>query len=1120
TSAIAPVISSTAPVVETTIIASPTGLCGLVPYLDSDFNSPDEMASLEYITPLPATSSFLFTDSYEDSDPSEASDSLRYHHHRTLMLLPLLVGGVGRVSPCSSDHRPFSSSSPIDSLPVHSLGLDTPGQAHSGSLTRVVSPRLGYLLIMAASAIIVSSDSSDESVGSSPSRVILFGDIPIVIPSISMVAPDTSTTAPVISFAAPVIETTIIALPTGLPTSPFLYTDSPEASDSSDRPPSQDPYAIIVACWRSRVTIRSSSPFDFPIVHVTAPPRTRRRVAILIRPDEAIPLGRPYRTHLDGPRRVITVKKRVGPFPARRLAWRRVSPCSSDHRPSFSCPPTDSSLVYSSGFDAPDQAHYGSLTRVVSPRLESSSGDSSERPLHLSSHFARPRPSRKRCRSSADYVPLSTPVTGSLAPTRADLLPPRKRLRDSYSSKTSMKEDTEIDTTEIEDGRELDIVDGDDVRDHIEVDSRDDREEFEASAGDTIVFGIDLRSVLTVDKEIVKPVGVDSSSSLGTRDGTVRSVEDILIDLDDAVHNFYHHMSKVRTDRIVRIEAVQRRLEAGQLITSRERAEMTERIKSLRTRDGRGDMHVARECTYQDFMKCQPLNFKGTEDVVGLLRWCEKMETVFHISDCPENIRTDATYALSRRELMKLITEVYCPRNEIQKMEIKLWNLSVKNNDMATYTQRFQELTLMCTKLVLEEEDRVKKFTGGLPNNIQGNRTRGDLKPNIETTVGSNHHSNDIILEVRMLLEPIRLEDWTSGKGLQDCPKVKNQNRGNKSRVPDAKGKAYVLGGGDVNPGSNTITYKGFIRPSFLPWGAPALFVKKKDGSLRMCIDYCELNKPTVKNRYPLLRINDLFDQLQRSSVYSKIDLRSGYHQLIVRDEDIPKTTFRSRYGHYEFQVMPFGLTNTPAVFMDLMNWGEKEEIAFQILKQKLCSALILALPEGSENFMVYCDASHKGLGPVLMQREKVIAYVSRQLKIHESYMTYVLELGAVVFALKMWRHYLYSTRCVVFSDHKSLKHILDQKELNMRQRRWLELLSNYDCEICYHPRKGNVVAESLTQKTEERKKENYRVEDLGGMIKKLESRVYEMLCLKNRSWIPGFGNLRALIMYELHKSK
>ncbi|GJV25174.1 putative reverse transcriptase domain-containing protein [Tanacetum coccineum] len=268
-----------------------------------------------------------------------------------------------------------------------------------------------------------------------------------------------------------------------------------------------------------------------------------------------------------------------------------------------------------------------------------------------------------------------------------------------------------------------------------------------------------------------------------------------------------------------------------------------------------------------------------------------------------------------------------------------------------------------------------------------------------------------------------------------------------------------------------------------------------------------------------------LFDQLQGSSVYSKIDLRSGYHQLRVQEEDIPKTAFRTSYSHYEFQVMPLGLTNAPTVFMDLMNrllkkeelyakfskcefwlskvqflghvidsegihvdptkiesikyWAspqgsdrdssissEKAEATFQLLKQKLCSAPILALPKGSENFVVYCDASHKGLGVVLMQREKVIAYTSRQLKIHEkNYTTHDLELGAVVFALKMWRHYLYSTKCVVFTDHKSLQHILHQKELNMRQRRWLELLSDYDCKICYHLGKPNVVADALSRK-------------------------------------------------------
>ncbi|GKB06844.1 putative reverse transcriptase domain-containing protein [Tanacetum coccineum] len=227
-------------------------------------------------------------------------------------------------------------------------------------------------------------------------------------------------------------------------------------------------------------------------------------------------------------------------------------------------------------------------------------------------------------------------------------------------------------------------------------------------------------------------------------------------------------------------------------------------------------------------------------------------------------------------------------------------------------------------------------------------------------------------------------------------------------------------------------------------------------------------------------------------------------------------------YGHYEFQAMPFGLTNAPTIFMDLINrvckpylnkfvivfidniliysknkkeheehlkailellkkeelyakfskcefWipkGDKAEAVFQLIKQKLCSAPILTLLKGSKYFIIYCDASIKGLCIVLMQREKVIAYASHQLKIHKkNYTTHDLELGAVVFAPKIWRHYLYGTKCTVFIDHKSLQHILDQKELKMRQHRWLELLSDYDCEIRYHPRKANVVADALSMK-------------------------------------------------------
>ncbi|GJR24334.1 putative reverse transcriptase domain-containing protein [Tanacetum coccineum] len=340
---------------------------------------------------------------------------------------------------------------------------------------------------------------------------------------------------------------------------------------------------------------------------------------------------------------------------------------------------------------------------------------------------------------------------------------------------------------------------------------------------------------------------------------------------------------------------------------------------------------------------------------------------------------------------------------------------------------------------------------------------------------------------------------------------------------------------------------KSFIRPSSSPWGAPVLFVKKKDGSFRMCIDYRELNKLTVKNHYPLSRIDDLFDQLQGSQFFSKIDLRSRYNQLRVHEDDILKTAFRTRCGHFEFTIMPFGLANAPAIFMYLMNrvcrpYLDKFMIVFiddiliysktqeehvehlrlvlellkkeklyakfskcefwlrevqflghvingngihvdpskieATLKDKLCNALVLALPDGPEVYM---------------------------LKIHEkNYTTHDLELGAVVFALKIWRHYLYGTKSVIYTDHKSLQHIFSQKELNMRHHRWIELFSDYDCEIRYHPGKVNVVADALSRK--ERVKPKRRNDGT-------------LYCL-DRIWVPLKGVVRTLITNEANKSK
>ncbi|GJW58219.1 putative reverse transcriptase domain-containing protein [Tanacetum coccineum] len=632
----------------------------------------------------------------------------------------------------------------------------------------------------------------------------------------------------------------------------------------------------------------------------------------------------------------------------------------------------------------------------------------------------------------------------------------------------------------------------------------------------------------------------------------------------------------------------------------------------------RRPVQPARVCSYTDFMKCQPLNFKGTEGVVGLSQWLKKMELVFHISGCAidnqvkfatctllgaaltwwnGHVRTlghDAAYAMTWGTLKKKLTDKYCPKGEIKKLEIELWNLRVRGNDVAAYTQRFQELALMCTKFLTDETKKVDKYISGLPDNIHGNvmsarpktldeaielandlmdqklrtyaerqndnkrkaddSSRNNQQPHKKQNVAraytagpgekkaytgtlplctkcnyhhtgqcapkcgnckryghatndcrvnTNNNNNNNNNNNKNQKAGACYECGNTGHIKKNCPKLKN--RGNSNGNGTTQGRAYALGGRDASPDSNVITGtfllnnryaiilfdtgadrsfvsntfsalinitptmleshydveladgkiigvntiirgctlnfmnhpfnidlmpvplgsfdviigmdwltkyhgviicdekigcdvflahittkeakdksegkrledvpivrdfpkdlsgfpparqvkfqidlvpgaalvarapyrlapserkelteqlqelsdKGFIRPSSSPCGTPILFVKKKDGSFRMCIDYREPNKLTVKNHYPLPRIDDLFDQLQGSSVYSKINLRSGYHQLRVRKEDIPNTAFRTHYGHYEFQVMPFGLTNAPAVFLDLMN--------------------------------------------------------------------------------------------------------------------------------------------------------------------------------------------------------
>ncbi|GJW95913.1 putative reverse transcriptase domain-containing protein [Tanacetum coccineum] len=444
----------------------------------------------------------------------------------------------------------------------------------------------------------------------------------------------------------------------------------------------------------------------------------------------------------------------------------------------------------------------------------------------------------------------------------------------------------------------------------------------------------------------------------------------------------------------------------------------------------------------------------------------------------------DVAYAMPWTALKRMITDKYCPRGEIKKLESEYWNLKVRVERQAENKRKFEDTSRnnQNQQQPFKRNNVARAYTTGPRDKkpYEGTKPLSEewksrkSKPEWNTTVQELMLVGALLEQTRTQMLS-RAEDKSKEKRLDDVLIVQDilevfpedlpgipPTRQVKFQIVLIPGAApvarapYRLAPSEMKELSNQLkehSDKGFIRPHSSPWGALVLFVKKNDGSFRVCIDYRKLNKLAVKNRYPLPRIDDLFDQLQGLSVYSKVDLRSGYHQLRVREEDIPKTAFRTRYGHYKFQVMPFGLTNAPAVFMDLMNrvckpyldkfmsvfiddiliysknkqehekhlklilellkkeqlyakfskcefWIPKVQFLFHVIDSqgihvdpaKIGSfkdwaspnAPILALPEGNEDFIVYCDASIKGLGAVLMQREKVIAYALGQLKIHE----------------------------------------------------------------------------------------------------------------------------------------
>nr|GEV19620.1 hypothetical protein [Tanacetum cinerariifolium] len=633
---------------------------------------------------------------------------------------------------------------------------------------------------------------------------------------------------------------------------------------------------------------------------------------------------------------------------------------------------------------------------------------------------------------------------------------------------------------------------------------------------------------------------------------------------------------------------------------------------------------MARECLFTRFMKCGPMQFHETEGAVKLVRWFEKLENTFEISKCAEGKKVKfATATLYGRaltwwnsqvatlgrevanerpwsEVKQIMTDEFCPTEEVQRLDDKLGHLKLRDMNIAAYTERFNELALLCPDAVPNEKKKVELYIKGLPEIIKG-ETTSSIPVTLNEAVRMAH---------ALMLQKIQAKNERIAEGLKR--KWENNNQGNNNnnnhnrganqtriapkcnrcdrchfdqcppkcencgrmghKAKDCRSK-NVASGATVQ--SNMVCYErgkeatrsvrvrrkliDEVETCKVKLIADKSFVDIKFSHLidikpiKLNSSYeVELADGKVVSTNSVLRgctlnlLDHLFDIDLMLIELGTFDVIVGMDWLVERD-DLIVCGKKEVHVPYKNKTKMIPVVHSsrdeertskettarcvPEVFLDdLPGLPPPRQVEFKIelipsvapvarapyrLAPFELKELSDQLKELSEKGFIRPSSSPwgaPGFGEVLMQREKVIAYASRQLKKHkDNYMTHDLELGAVVFALTLWRHYLYDTKCTVCTDHKSLQYILDQKEINMRQRHWIEILSDYDCEIRYHPE----------AQTEAMKEENVKAENLGRLLKQIfEIRSNGIRCFKGRIWLPLFGGIRDMIMHESRKSK